>query len=62
MVKQRSRGQRVVLLAVGAMLIGGGATGLSVGDRPVAAVIGSAVSILAGLVFVRLASKRHQAA
>jgi hypothetical protein len=62
MVKQRSRGQRVVLLAVAAMLIGGGATGLSVGDRPAVAVIGAVVSILAGLVFLRMASKRHQTA
>jgi hypothetical protein len=58
MVNTRSTGSRVVALAVAVVLIGGGITGLTAGSHLVASTIGSAVAILAGLVFLRIAAKR----
>ncbi|MFJ1761590.1 hypothetical protein ACIOD2_14810 [Amycolatopsis sp. NPDC088138] len=58
MVKPRSKGTRVVALAVAAMLISGGAAGLTAGNHQAAATISSAVAILGGLVMLRIAAAR----
>ncbi|MCR6490489.1 hypothetical protein M8542_47570 [Amycolatopsis sp. OK19-0408] len=58
MVTSRSKGSRVVALAVAVVLIVGGATGLAAGNHPVATTIGSAAAILAGLFFLRVAARK----
>jgi hypothetical protein len=58
MSTSRTRGRRLVALVVAATLISGGAAGLSTGHQ-VAVTVSSAVSVLAGLIFLRIAARRE---
>jgi len=59
MDSSRSRGHRVVLLAIAAVLIGGGAAGLGTQHSHPLAVISSGLALVAGLGFLRKTRKRR---
>ncbi|WP_414942788.1 hypothetical protein [Amycolatopsis sp. cmx-11-51] len=58
MPESRSKSQRVIVLAIAVVLIIGGITGVSTAHDVPLATISSAVAILVGLLFLRIAARK----
>jgi hypothetical protein len=60
-MRTRTRGGRVVALAIAVVLIIGGIAGLAATHGPAASKITSAIAIVAGLVFLNMARSKRSA-
>lgn len=58
MTQKQSTGRRATALAVAAVLITGGITGLTTAHDHAVTTIGSVVALLAGLLFLRIAARK----